>query len=79
MATGRGGIAQNPTQQIGSDRTWSDIRDLSAYRKTGNTTAQIPTDPEVLVQATSWYRNAQGKIELVADKLCRERQSHFSM
>jgi filamentous hemagglutinin family protein len=72
VATERGGIAQNPTQQIGSDRTWSDIRDLSAYRKTGNTTAQIPTDPEVLVQATSWYRNAQGKIEFNTARLRKE-------
>ncbi|MHC5824138.1 MAG: filamentous hemagglutinin, partial [Nostoc sp.] len=68
VATGRGGIPQNPTQEIGNGRTWSDIRDISAYRKTGEVTAQIPLSPEVLVQATSWHRNAQGKIELVADK-----------
>ncbi|MEH1909407.1 S-layer family protein [Nostoc sp.] len=75
VATGRGGIPQNPLQQVTSDvydglrlRTWSDIRDISAYRQTGEVTAQIPESPEVLVQATSWHRNAQGKIELVADK-----------
>ncbi|AVH63821.1 two-partner secretion domain-containing protein [Nostoc sp. 'Peltigera membranacea cyanobiont' N6] len=68
VATGRGGIPQNPTQQIGSERTWSDIRDISAYRKTGGVTAQIPESPEVLVEATSWHRNELGKIELVADK-----------
>ncbi|MEH2361734.1 S-layer family protein [Nostoc sp.] len=75
VATGRGGIPQNPLQQVTSDvydglrlRTWSDIRDISAFRQTGEVTAQIPESPEVLVQATSWHRNAQGKIELVADK-----------
>ena len=68
VTTGRGGIPQNPTQEIGSDRTWSDVRDISAYRQTGEVTAQIPPTPEALVQATSWHRNAQGKIELVADK-----------
>ena len=66
VATGRGGIPQNPNQQVMSDRTWGDIRDISAYRKIGNTTAQILTFPEVLVQATSWHRNAEGKIELIA-------------
>jgi filamentous hemagglutinin family protein len=66
VATLRGGIPQNPTQQIGSDRTWSDIRDLSAYRNPGAVTAQIPKSPEVLVQATGWRRNADGKIELIA-------------
>jgi filamentous hemagglutinin family protein len=68
VATGRGGIPQNPTQDVRSDRTWSDTRDISAYRKNSAVTAQIPTTPKTLVQATSWYRNAQGKIELVADK-----------
>ncbi|MEH2294131.1 S-layer family protein [Nostoc sp.] len=75
VATGRGGVPQNPLQQVGSDvydglrlRTWSDIRNLTAYRKTGEVTAQIPPSPEVLVQATSWHRNADGKVELIADK-----------
>ncbi|MBN3944409.1 S-layer family protein [Nostoc sp. NMS9] len=66
VATGRGGVPQNPLQQVTSDRPWSDIRDISAFQKTGNVTAQTPTLPEVLIQATSWHRNAQGKIELVA-------------
>jgi large exoprotein involved in heme utilization and adhesion len=68
VATGRGGIPQNPTQEIGSDRTWSDIRDISAYRTTQQVQAEIPKSPEVLVQATGWRRNAQGKIEIFADK-----------
>ncbi len=68
VATGRGGIPQNPNQQVMSDRTWSDVRDISAYRKNTSVTAQIPISKETLVQATSWRRNAQGKIQLVADK-----------
>ncbi|MEH2163589.1 MAG: S-layer family protein [Nostoc sp.] len=81
VATGRGGIPQNPTQEVRSDvydglplRTWSDIRNLSAYRNTGAVTAQIPQSPEVFVQATSWHRNAQGKIELIADKSLNQVQ-----
>ncbi|MEH2238506.1 S-layer family protein [Nostoc sp.] len=73
VATGRGGVPPNPLQQVGSDvydglrlRTWADIRNLTAYRKTGEVTAQIPPSPEVLVQATSWHRNADGKVELIA-------------
>jgi filamentous hemagglutinin family protein len=73
VATGRGGVPQNPTQEVRSDvydglrlRTWSDIRDISAFRQNSSVTAQIPQSREVLVQATSWHRNAQGKIELVA-------------
>ncbi len=68
VATGRGGIPQNPNQDIKSDRTWYDVRDISAYRKTGVVTAPIPTPPQALVQATGWRRNAQGQIEIFADK-----------
>nr|WP_225225620.1 S-layer family protein [Komarekiella delphini-convector] len=68
VATGRGGIPQNPLQQLMSDRTWSDIRDISAYRNTREVTAQVSPTSEVLVQATSWHRNTLGKIELLADK-----------
>ncbi|UKP00474.1 two-partner secretion domain-containing protein [Nostoc sp. UHCC 0870] len=71
VATGRGGVPQNPTQEVRSDvydglrlRTWSDIRDISAFHTTAAVTPQIPPSPEVLVQATSWRRNANGKIEL---------------
>jgi large exoprotein involved in heme utilization and adhesion len=78
VATGRGGIPQNPTQEIGSDRTWSDIRDISAYRQTGTVTAQIPKSPEVLVQATGWRRNADGKIEIFADKSLTQVQQRLT-
>jgi filamentous hemagglutinin family protein len=81
VATGRGGIPQNPTQEVRSDvydglrlRTWSDTRHLTAYRKIGAVTAQIPESPKTLVQATSWHRNAQGKIEIVADKSSTQMQ-----
>ncbi|MEH1925180.1 MAG: S-layer family protein [Nostoc sp.] len=68
VATGRGGVPQNPNQQVTSDRTWDDMRDISAYRKKSSVTAQLPTTPETLIQATGWGHNAQGKIELVANQ-----------
>ncbi|MBD2242018.1 S-layer family protein [Aulosira sp. FACHB-113] len=68
IATGRGGVPQNPNQEVRSDRPWSDIRDISAFHTTKPVQAQILTPPQVLVQATGWRRNAIGKIELVADK-----------
>jgi large exoprotein involved in heme utilization and adhesion len=84
VATGRGGIPQNPTQQMGSDayndlRTWSDVRDLSGYRNTQKVQTQTPIPtPEVLVQATGWHRNAQGKVELVTDKSSAQVQQQLS-
>ncbi len=75
VATGRGGVPQNPTQEVRSDvydglrlRTWSDVRNLSAFHKTQPVQAQIPESREIIVQATSWHRRADGLIELVADQ-----------
>ncbi|MGM3307451.1 filamentous hemagglutinin N-terminal domain-containing protein [Anabaena sp. WFMT] len=81
VATGRGGIPQNPNQQVGSDiydglsqRTWSDIRDISTYRGNSAIMAQIPESTATLISATSWYRNTQGKIELIADSPAQVQQ-----
>lgn len=68
VVTGRGGIPQNPTQEVRSFLPWSDVRDISMYRQTVPVQAQIPESPDVLVQATGWRRNAQGKVEIFADK-----------
>ncbi|MBD2200274.1 MULTISPECIES: two-partner secretion domain-containing protein [Calothrix] len=74
VAIGRGGVPQNPTQEVRSDRTWSDMRDISAYRKTAEVMTQTPPFPAVLIQANSWHRNTQGKIELVAAKSSTQMQ-----
>ncbi|MEH2156657.1 S-layer family protein [Nostoc sp.] len=66
VATGRGGVPQNPTQRVATLSTWDDVRDLSAYRKTGDLNAQIPASPKILIEATTWHRNAKGKVELIA-------------
>ncbi|MBD2493902.1 S-layer family protein [Nostoc sp. FACHB-280] len=67
VATGRGGVPQNPTQELRSDRIWSDVRDISAFHSKQQVHTQIPKPQAVLVHATSWRRNTQGKVELVAD------------
>ncbi|MBD1854494.1 MULTISPECIES: beta strand repeat-containing protein [Leptolyngbya] len=65
VITGRGGIPQNPTQNVPHDRAWNDMRDLSAFHKPA--IAPVPTQTAMLVEATTWYRHPQtGKVELVA-------------
>lgn len=50
------------------DRAWDDIRDISAFRQPRVVAVQAPTLTPSLVQATGWYRNAEGKIKLVANQ-----------
>ncbi|BAY89004.1 MULTISPECIES: beta strand repeat-containing protein [unclassified Tolypothrix] len=78
IATGRGGVPQNPNQDVRSDRTWSDIRDISAFHTTQPAQVQIPITPQILVPATGWRRNAMGKIELIADKSSVNLQSSLT-
>ncbi|MBD2340519.1 S-layer family protein [Calothrix sp. FACHB-156] len=66
VATGRGGIPQNPAQEVRSINPWIDLRDISAFHNTKPLKAQIPQPPQGLLQATSWHRRADGKIELIA-------------
>ncbi|OUC11698.1 MAG: filamentous hemagglutinin [Alkalinema sp. CACIAM 70d] len=66
VATGRGGIPQNPNQQVAGDRTWNDLRDLSAYRGSQGSIAGSPATSSTLVQAAGFQRNADGTIALIA-------------
>ncbi len=67
VATGRGGIPQNPNEQVNESFTWSDIRDLSAYRKLNNNiqATEISNKPTI-VEATGFIQNADGEIEFIA-------------
>ncbi|WNZ43682.1 S-layer family protein [Leptolyngbya boryana CZ1] len=70
VVTGRGGMPQNPTREVNHDRTWNDIRDLSAFHKP----AIAPTPTSTIVEATTWYRHPQtGKVELVATRSTEPR------
>jgi filamentous hemagglutinin family protein len=69
VLTGRGGMPPNP-ETAGSMRSWSDTRDLSAFRRPQTEESaemlveQASSAP--LVEASHWQRNAQGEVELVA-------------
>lgn len=69
MATGRGGIPMNPSEGISRDRTWGDIRDLSAFMAqtpvvAPDLTANEP--PQAIVEISSWRVNSAGQVELIA-------------
>ncbi|MBD2341179.1 S-layer family protein [Calothrix sp. FACHB-156] len=78
VSTGRGGVPQNPLQEVRSISPWSDTRDLSAYRQNKPVTAFISKSPTTLIQATGWRRNAQGKIELVVDNSSTQVQTSLT-
>ena len=67
IATGRGGIPQNPSQLLNLNSTWSDIRDLSTSRKPNNSSDITSISKKsAIVEATGFIRNSKGEIELVA-------------
>jgi filamentous hemagglutinin family protein len=73
IATGRGGIPTNPTQELRSDRPWADTRDLSAFRQSAaiapppvETLRRNVSTAEPVIEANAIGRDADGNLELVA-------------
>ncbi len=67
VITGRGGMPQNPSQNLILNRTWYDLRDLSVHRNQSDNITQTPASkPRKIVEATTWIRNSEGEIEFVA-------------
>ncbi|AFY54831.1 filamentous hemagglutinin family N-terminal domain protein [Rivularia sp. PCC 7116] len=69
IVTGRGGIPTNPNLYSYSNPIWLDIRDLSAFRKPNNNSeiTNISNKPAI-IEATSFIRNQDGEIELIASQ-----------
>jgi large exoprotein involved in heme utilization and adhesion len=71
VATGRGGIPINPTQEVRKDRPWVDTRDFSDFRKPGSQEEGAReiniAFPPPLVEANAIRRNPNGSIDLIAD------------
>jgi filamentous hemagglutinin family protein len=65
VTTGRGGVLDNPMQVVRHDRPWADVRDPIAFRSSTPSLPHAPTPPPV-TEATTWQRNPNGGIELVA-------------
>ena len=66
VITGRGGMPQNPSQNLYLNRTWYDLRNLSVHRNQSDNITQTPASKPRIVEATTWIRNSQGEIEFVA-------------
>ena len=52
--TGKGGLAENPTQSIRGESVWEDLRD-----------ADIFGDKSAIIEAKAWNVNPHGKVELL--------------
>jgi filamentous hemagglutinin family protein len=71
VVTGRGGLPEDPSDRRNSKHPWTDLRDLSAFRHpttlaTSQPGSQSETVIPPIVEATNWYKNAKGKVELYA-------------
>lgn len=69
VATGRGGVPVAPAEMIGRDSPWVDIRDLTSFLDNAQSVqVEVPIDSvdEISQEATVWYTNDAGQVELVA-------------
>ena len=63
--TGRGGIPQNPTQEVRGDRPWSDLRDPSAYRNHATLSQSPSPSPRNAIAEASTLLRSHGQLELI--------------
>ena len=68
VTTGKGGLAENPSQNLRSQSFWDDLRDFSS---SSNITANLsnrsqPQPTQKIVEAEDLMINSEGDIELVA-------------
>ena len=68
VATGRGGLPDDPSDRRNSHHPWTDLRDPSAFRNSTTlaTTPQSENAKTPIVEATGWQLNAKGEVEIYA-------------
>ena len=76
IVTGRGGTAENPTNNLDNDQMWSDVRDLSDNQSSVTNQQSLVSQP-VVIEANAWIVNEQGKVELVAVVNPQNTQNYF--
>ena len=76
IVTGRGGTPKNPTNILGNDQMWSDIRNLS-NSQSDVTSHQSLVSESPLIEANTWIINEQGNVELVAIVNPQDLQNPF--
>ena len=65
VATGRGGLPENPRQRLTGRSTWTDVREVSQTSNANESFSPQVIQPSV-VEATGWRKIANGKVELFA-------------
>ena len=58
VTTGKGGLAENPRQNLRGESVWEDLRDLADVSQ--------PTNDSAIIEAKVWNINQQGKVELLS-------------
>ena len=68
VATGRGGLPEDPSDRRNSSHPWTDIRDPSAFRNPATlaTASQSEKAKSPIVEATGWQLNVKGEVDIYA-------------
>ncbi|MEM8505739.1 MAG: filamentous hemagglutinin N-terminal domain-containing protein [Cyanobacteria bacterium P01_D01_bin.1] len=75
ITSGRGGMPTSPTNNVGSNRPWQDLRvlpalaghQMDAHRSRSNQSAD--SEPNRVQEATGWQQTQSGQVELIATDL----------
>jgi len=71
VVSGRGGVSENPSQVLRSQRTWQDLRILEQ----GNRPQALSTPSIPIIEAQNWVTEENGQVSLVAAQSQAESRS----
>ena len=68
VTTGKGGLAENPSQTLRSQSFWEDLRDFSSESQNMASTSTNPKLPQnqTIIEAEGWTVNSEGNVEFIS-------------
>ncbi len=64
VTPGKGGLAENPSQNLRGESVWEDLRDLAVTST--DRAMESSSHPAGIMEAKAWNVNAKGKVELLS-------------
>lgn len=78
IVTGRGGVPVTPTDTLEREHVWTDTRDLTPFVDEAFSSSSLQPASSRLAEATNWYTNKAGAIELIAYSFNAETMAYAS-
>ena len=75
--TGKGGLAENPSQNLRGESVWEDLRDFADMPTVANVSGSARS--QKIIEAKAWNVNEQGNVELLGYLPQPSKQDYWAL